>query len=319
MIPDQDDEQLHPAEPIDGVFTPIWQAEVVPPNWVIKDLVPPGLVFMAGPPKCGKSTLTMAITALVSGHVCHTLPPSLSEVTNDGTVMVFSYEATAGELRYMMEHGLKVTGTANDESILIADDPWIFRLDDPGGLEKLLFWLNERQPRLVILDPLRDFHQLEEKDSGQMNRLLRPLRQWAVDHNSAVMVVHHTKKIEDESKGYAANDMRGTTALFGIADGVLILSPKGEGRTNIKATFKRAKGWERTLEMASYERAGTQGTEILQPMDDLVLRAVKAGAFTVEAINDAVATPRTNLVECIARLQRNGLLKREGRIWKAMV
>ena len=78
----------------------------------------------------------------------------------------------------MAEAGMLAPVT-NDFSLLISDDPFNFRLDDEDGLKRMMGWLEALKPRLVFLDPLRDFHSVEEKDSGPMNRLLRPLQQWA--------------------------------------------------------------------------------------------------------------------------------------------
>jgi hypothetical protein len=305
-------------EPIEGVFTDLGMAQMVPPRWVVRDLLPPGLVFLAAPPKAGKSTFTMALASLVAGFECRALPPFLSQVDNGGPVMIFSYEAGAGELRHMVEVGLKVKVEPN-EAILICDNPWTFRLDDDDGLEQMLHWLDKRDPRLCILDPLRDFHSLEEKDSGGMNRMLRPLRQWAVEHDSCVMIVHHTRKPGEAGANHKFEeaDMRGTGALFGIADGVLMLTPRGEDGTHIKATFKRAKGWERTVSIASYDKAGAPATEKIGEVDTLVLKALAEGGTTKQAAEILRISPNI-LKDCVAKLARNGLIrfdKKNGR-WK---
>ena len=36
-----------------------------------------------------------------------------------------------------------------------------------------LQWVDERKPKLVIIDPLRNFHSQDENDSGAMYGLLR--------------------------------------------------------------------------------------------------------------------------------------------------
>lgn len=309
-----------PVELVDGIFTDIGNAVLKPPTWVIRDLLPVGLTFIGAPPKCGKSTLSMAIAALVAGYKCFVLPPFLSEVDHGGPVLAFSYEATAGELRHMLEEGLKVSIT-NNGGILIADDPWKFRLDDEGGMEKMLFWLRERNPRLVILDPLRDFHQLEEKDSGGMNRLLRPLRQWAVENDSAVMVVHHTKKKDEQNSGaYTAADLRGTSALFGIADAVLMLTPRPEGWAQFEATFKRAAPWQRTIRMAAYDYASLPASERTTKVDEAVLKIFhQEGTAKMEDVARRVQVGKAAIVESCQRLERNGHLKKQGKKYVAVV
>lgn len=301
-------------EPIHGVFTDLFEAQLVPPTWVIEDLLPVGLVFVGAPPKSGKSTLTMAMSALVAGFECKALPKFLSHAPATGRVQIYSYEATAGELRHMMEFGLRVTGR-NDESIIVADDPWMFRLDDDDGLAKMLGWLDDKKPKLCILDPLRDFHQLEEKDSGGMNRMLRPLRQWAVKNDACVLIVHHTRKVDDEKQVYTAADMRGTSALFGIADGVLMLTPQPSGTVKMQATFKRAKGWDRTLRISAYDFTGL-ASEVLTQEDNLVWNAVRSGFEDEEEIIAQVHVGRDRLRNTLAKLDRNGHIQKVGMWWR---
>jgi len=299
---------MTPLRETEEVFTDLGEAEIVPPKWLIKDLLPPGLVFIGAPPKAGKSTFEMILCLLVAGFKCKALPPYLSVVESAGTVMGFSYEATAGELRHMCEEGLG-TKVSNDKSILIADDPWLFRLDDIDGASRLMGWLEERQPKLCFLDPLRDFHSLDEKDSGDMIRLLRPLQRWAKDHDSALVVVHHTKK-KDEGD-YTANDLRGSSAIFGAADAVLILSPKPDGMTTISATFKRAASWERTIRIASYGQAEMQPEEGLDDVAKSVLKLLRGGAISQDAIARQLKTRRQRVTEAIALLEQVGILARD--------
>jgi hypothetical protein len=315
-----DDEHDEPIHPIDGVFTDLFAADMEPPKWIIKDLLPPGLVFVGAPPKAGKSTLEMAIALLVAGFDCKVLPPFLSQVVEPGRVVGFSAEATAGELRHMAEVGLKVKGQPNG-ALVICDDPFKWRLDDPDGLSNLMFWLQELKPRLVFIDPLRDFHSLEEKDSGQMNRLLRPLQRWAKETDGCVMVIHHTKKKQgddDRDAGFTPDDLRGTGALFGIADAVLMVTPAREGYVRMHATFKRAQGWQREFMVASYEHAGKQAAEKLGDVERLVVEAVRTGARNDVQIGKLVHAALPRIRDALAVLKRNGLVKRTDKGWKAV-
>lgn len=307
-----DDEEFHPPEPIEGIFVDVARAELVPPSWILENLLPPGLTFLAGPPKSKKSTITAAAAALVAQYPCRALPENLSIVRKPGPVMWLSAEALAGEIRHMMEDGLSIGRLEPREAILVAETPWDFRLDDPGAQDKLLYWLGKRDPRLLIIDPLRDFHGLEEKDSGGMNRLLRPIRQWAVKHDSAVIIVHHTKKLEDKETTYSALDMRGTTALFGIADGVLMLTPRGkesEGRIHVQATFKRAQGWEKEIVLSAY---GTQeATEVLSDIDTNVTTLMALGCTDVSEIAARLKIGLPRVLEALARIK---VVKQKGQL-----
>jgi hypothetical protein len=308
-----DDDMLMPIE---GFFTDVFEAESKPPRWVIENLLPVGLVFIGAPPKSYKSTITMAMSALVGGLQCSTLPPDLSKSTVDGVVMVFSAEADAGELRFMLENGLGVKGKA-DGSLLICDNPWAYRLDEDTDQRQLLFWLNQRKPSLVIIDPLRNFHTLEEKDSAAMIRILGPLREWAVKNAACLIIVHHTRKLEEgSSRTYTAADMRGSSALFGLADGVLMVTPgRGEMQVTMDAVFKRAAPWNKNIQLSAYGRVGEKASEAMQASHHVVLNAVAHGYATSTEVAQHTGMSERAVKQRMAWLARNALIKKKGRQW----
>jgi RecA-family ATPase len=244
---------------IEGLFTDLGEAVLSPPEWVIENLLPVGITFMVGPPKTLKSTIEMALSMLVSGQQCEVLPPEMSRVPETGRVIGLSAEASAGELRFMVERGFGTKVAANG-MIQIADDPWRFRLDDPNGLDTLLGILNRVRPRLLWVDPLRDFHGEDEQDSGPMQRLLRPVQRWAKVNRAALLVVHHTRKLgSGEDRNLKAQDARGTSALFGLADGLITLTPKGENTVHFDVVTKRGMPWEKTVKLKVW---GSQGNAV---------------------------------------------------------
>lgn len=308
MIDNEHEAEPTFTEPIEGVFTCLGKAVIEPPKWVVKNLIPTGLTFIGAPPKSGKSTLEMALAAVVSGLPCGALPLDLMEPGVVGPVMGFSAEASAGELRHMMEEGLHLT-VPDDESILIADDPFAWRLDDPNGQARLSRWLDERKPKLLFIDPLRDFHQFDEKESGEMNRLLRPYQQWAKATDSAFVVVHHTTKPREGQVEYDPLSLRGSSALFGMADAVLMLTPLQNDFVKLKATFKRAVGWERSFRMAVYGYAGQPALELITEIDKQILKGVKAG-WKNEDIFRHLRVGKDRLIDSMLRLERCGYITR---------
>lgn len=274
------EEEVTPLEPIDGHFTDLFAAQKRPPVWIIDQLIPAGLTIMVGPPKDAfKSTISMACACIVAGFPTTALPADWIRKTR-GPVMVFSYEADAGELRETVEKGLGVQGVA-EERIIIADEPDTFRLDDEDGVAQLLHWLDERKPALVILDPLANFHTLDEKDASKMIHILTPLRRWAKQHDCGFVVVHHTRKLpgNESTRNYRADDARGTSAIFGLCDAILTITPNADKKYElvIDAKFKRAGGWMKTIMLGAWERLGKQGMENLRESDIMVLKGIAHG------------------------------------------
>ncbi len=305
------DEDEDAPEPIHGVFTALGRAEMVPPRWIIKDLIPVGLSFITAPPKSQKSTFEMAVACLIAGYKCNALPPGMDSADVKGRVLGISYEATAGDLRHMAEVGLGVA-IPDDDSILIADNPWLFQLDDEGGVARLLSWLTQLRPRLAFIDPFADAHSLEEKDSGPMIRLLRPLREWAVKNDAAMVMVHHTRKRMAGDAGMNTSaDVRGSSAIYGKLDGLLVFTPKDEkGLIHINATFKRGASWSREIQFNSYGGKGLRATEVIGDVEKMVLGLLKHGHLKYSDIAAQLHVGKKRVVESVETLVRCGRVAR---------
>ncbi len=72
--------------------------------------------------------------------------------------------------------------------------------------------------RLVVIDPLRQFHACDENDSAAMNAMVQTLRKLAQETGAAVVFAHHTNKTATYlGQGDGAGAARGSSAL---TDGV---------------------------------------------------------------------------------------------------
>lgn len=298
--------------PLEGVFTCLGSASMAPPLWVIKNLLPVGITFMAGPAKSYKSLQALAMSLLVAKVPNEALPVNMREVERTGIAMLFSAEADAGTIRHTAEVGIGVAVPA-DSRVLVADDPWEWRLDDEDGPQRLLDWANERGVRLLVIDPLRDYHALEEKDDGGMNRLLRPIQRWATVHNAAALIIHHTKKKGRDEGDYNALDMRGTSALFAIADGVLMITPRGGGTLHMTATFKRGEGWERDIRLGVWGKKAEGGVVTLSNNAVRVWEALSNGARDYHQIALQLTVSKATVVLAVKELEAMGALRKEGR------
>lgn len=306
--PDFEDVEVEEAPPaIEGVFTDLARAIIEPPRWLIEGLIPVGLSTIIGPPKLSeKSTLAMAATCLVAEIPVPVLPDWLSVVERAGPVLVFSSEATAGELRDMTERGM--LAKLKDGAILVADDPGDWRLDDPDGSARLMNWIHKLRPRMVVIDVLRDFHELDEKESAGLNLMLRPIRKWAKDEECGVLVVHHTRKLAEGATEYNAEDSRGSSAFFAMVDGMLVISPKEDGTKKVKGIFKRAPRWEYHLQFGTW---GKPGIEVLSADDRQVQKAIADGAKTAEDIAQVMKRRKEDILRIVAKLKRNNMLPKK--------
>ena len=298
--------------PLEEAFIDLAHAEKKDPQWVIAETIPVGLTFLAGPPKVShKSTISLAIAALCARWPSRVLPPWM-DCTLGGTTMAFSYEADAGEVRSIMEDGLglEVQGGA----LYVACDPWKFQLDSAHGPDDLVKYVESRNARLVIMDPFRNMWAGDENDSGAIIRVLGPLQRWLKENEAAGIVVHHVNKPIAEGANATGSmfTMRGSSAIPGLADGILVIEPtKTEGHITIHTKFKRGPSWRRTIALGApgYGWA-SQGSEVLPDLalavrEDL---ASSRGALDQEwllTLAQARKQSVTNIREALRALDRN--------------
>lgn len=70
-----------------------------------------------------------------------------------------------------------------------------------------------RDARLVIIDTLRRFHQLDENDGGHMAGLLAYMEQLCRENDTTVLFLHHTSKAGALNGGDAQQASRGSSVL----------------------------------------------------------------------------------------------------------
>lgn len=234
--------------PYGEAFIDAADAVMKPPRWVVQDVLPVGMTIVGGPPKTAKTTFVLGMAARAAGYPVGILPPKWSSVEGGHSVVV-EHEGDAGVVRQILNDG-GIT-LRRDGGVLVAHAPDDFLLDDVDGMSDLFSWLEQIRPRVVVFDPLRDSHFQDENDSAQMIKILKPWQQWAVANSAAVIIVHHAAKMQDPTKVYDAGKLRGTGAIFGKADAVLMLSPHArEDHVWVEAKFKRHRGWGHLVQLS---------------------------------------------------------------------
>lgn len=175
-------------------------------TWVVDELLPQGaLALFAGREKSGKSLLMTDLAACVA-----TGETFLNHEVTPGPVILVPAEENPREVRARLESRLQGALTA-PLHILQVNQSEQTRLDlaNPDCLAALREMCDALQPRLLILDPFRELHNLPENDADAMGPLLRPLRQLAHDTNVAIILTHHMSR---------SGTFRGSTAIRASCD-----------------------------------------------------------------------------------------------------
>jgi RecA-family ATPase len=187
------------------------------PHWSIQDLLPEGLLLLAGKPKQGKSWLALQMAlAVASGD-----PLFGSYQTIQGDVLYLALEDTVQRLQARSKQMLS-TVTAMPQGLEFAIQ-WP-RLDQGGGDQLETYLQSHPHVRLVIIDtwarmapltPSRGRSQYEVDYA-----ILAPLKQVADTYHLSVLVVHHLRKAAGHN---VLDEVNGSTGLVGAVDGILVL------------------------------------------------------------------------------------------------
>ena len=185
------------------------------PRWAVPGLLAEGVTLLAGPPKVGKSWLSLGLGLAVAagGKAFDSVDVAA------GDVLYLALEDTPRRLQTRMG---KILGgqTAPSRLTLATTCPPL----PQGGDELIASWL-ERHPdaRLVVIDvfakmrgPSAPGMSAYDADYAAVTRAKR----LADDHGVAVVLVHHVRKAGSDD---FLTEVSGTNGLAGAADATLVL------------------------------------------------------------------------------------------------
>lgn len=186
----------------------------------IPDLLPVGLTVLAGPPKLGKSFMVLNIACAlpsagkafsrfdVKGGECLylALEDSQRRIQNRMLTQLGDYEEWPSELPDFI-HSAPLCGAGLEDALT----SWL-RTHPKAKLIVIDTYAKVRPPRQKGADPyLEDY------------RIAARLQQLALAHGIAILLVHHTKKQEEQD---FLSSVSGTHGLTGAADCVWVLKRK---------------------------------------------------------------------------------------------
>ena len=211
-----------------------------PMAWLIPSLLPKqGVVVLGGKQKQGKTLLAQQLALCVAGF----REVLGREVATPGPVVFVGLEGSRNSFLERIQKQVAALEIAADapfhlitrpkrELLTIGGDLW-------RDLEALCAAIN---PVLVVIDPLAWISDSPESDNDEMARkVMLPLQQFAVRHDTLVLVIHHLSKPTGDAKhqapdpgefvGIIADKFRGATAITAGTDGNLVLELLKDAQT----------------------------------------------------------------------------------------
>lgn len=208
--------------------------------WLVEGLLAPGLYFLGGSPKVGKSWLALQLClAICRGDSFLGFHTRKSEVL---------YLALEDGPQRLHARALHLTEEAPSGLHLCGHAPLIGQ-----GLEQQLDQMLADHPniRLVIIDTLQKVRMVAGANASYGNDYqdAAALKELADRCNVCLLVIHHLRKMPDEDP---FNRLSGTNGLTGAADGTIILirQKRQKGTALLTATGRDIEDMELTLDFS---------------------------------------------------------------------
>lgn len=195
----------------------IQQTDLPPVKWIVKDLLPEGYAILASRPKMGKSWMALQLAlAVANGY------RALGKFeTVKGSVLILDIDqASQRAIKSRLDQQL--LQFPDDERFAPENVFWansINRLED-GGEYELRAQIEKYQPSLVIIDTLRKFAPVDQRNQGYQGEydLGSKVHEIALQYGICILCVHHTTKATFQ---YVADEISGTSGVTASADTLL--------------------------------------------------------------------------------------------------
>ncbi len=195
-------------------------AEDFPPiEWVAKDLIPLGcLGAITGESNAYKSFMTLALAQAVA-----TGTPYLGHfATKLGKVLIVDEENN----RCIIEQRFRNMGIDAHDNIVFLSRTGL-QIDREAHRSKLLGYVNELKPQLIIMDSMVRLHGRDENSATEMRQVMKALGSLVAPDRS-VIFIHHHKKEQGFARKAGSGSLRGSTDIFNALDFHLAIERKTE-------------------------------------------------------------------------------------------
>ncbi|PWH18184.1 MAG: hypothetical protein DDG60_00755 [Anaerolineae bacterium] len=215
---------LPPLKTVDAAL--ILKTEYPPIDWIVPEYLAPGLTFLVGKPKVGKSwlALQLANSVLTGGKM-------FGKDVKPGRVLILALEDNERRLNdRMKKQNWNVSPGSVDFMMSDAFMDQITALNAGGG-KRLLKFIEKNRYRVVIVDTFSRAIQGDQLDAGEMTEAIGPLQQYALNKGVALVIIDHMPKNAPTQN--PIDHIYGSVGKAGVTDSLWGLY-KEQGRAGAK-------------------------------------------------------------------------------------
>ena len=256
-----------------------WPAER---RWLVEGLWADRAVgIVGGEPKCCKSFLALDLAVAVAAGV-----PCLRRFAprQTGPVLLFAAEDALHVVRQRLFGICRAAGVAFETLDVSVITTPVVRLDLEKDRRLLEETVGALRPKLLVLDPFVRLHRVDENAAADVAPLLAYLRQLERRFQTAVLLVHHSRK--GASHARAGQALRGSSELHAWGDSNLYLRRKGDALLL-------------TVEHRAAACPGDLALELLPRGDAIALHVLDVAPEHLEKAQDA-PSPRERIERALA-------------------
>jgi len=283
-------------------------AQFAPPEFIVPDLITPGLNILAGKPKMGKSLLSMNIAAALMDGA-----DTLGTIETDPRgVLYLALEDTPQRMKTKFETILN--GYEANDRVHFAFQ-WT-RMDANFFLDLEAFLKDYPETKLVIIDTYTKVRgkkrlgsTLYEKDYNEAALL----KSFADEHKIAILLIHHLRKSESKD---ILDMITGSVGLTGAADTILVLTRgRGEGDAILYVTGRdieeTALGLKFNKQTLTWEISGSAAEQKMstERLEIYELLSKSDNALKLSEIADALGKKKPVTHKHLAALIADGLVE----------
>jgi hypothetical protein len=181
-------------------------AEYKNTEFIIQDMLPVGMTLLMGPPKTGKSWLTLLMAECISMGF-----PLFDYRVHKNPVLYYTLEDSVRRCKYRLH------------KIGSVWSPFLYFCEEARSTIDIMNGIRTTKARVVFIDTFIAFSDIEDNNSySETTRKVRELKQIADTMEVAVVIVHHTKKKSGSNNDWMEEAM-GSQGLVGAADCVISL------------------------------------------------------------------------------------------------